>query len=92
MKAVSSLKKFYSIPRDTDEDILDGHILFVDTDPQHSYGILSKYYEHKADNERRCLDVGAGIGRTSAFLCEFFKEMEMLEPSDMYRQRAIQRM
>ena len=33
LKTVSSLKKFYSVPRDTDEDMLDGHTLFVDTDP-----------------------------------------------------------
>ena len=68
LKTVSSLKKFYSIPRETDEDMLDGHTPFVAADPEHSHGILSKYYERKADNERRCLDVGAGIGRVSAVL------------------------
>ena len=67
-KTVSSLKKFYSVPRETDEDMLDGHTTFVATDPEHSHGILSKYYERKVENERRCLDVGAGIGRVSAVL------------------------
>ena len=33
LKTVSSLKKFYSVPRDTDEDMLDGHTPFVATDP-----------------------------------------------------------
>ena len=33
LKTISSLKKFYSVPRDTDEDMLDGHTPFVATDP-----------------------------------------------------------
>ena len=31
--------------------MLDGHTTFVATDPEHSHGILSKYYERKVDNE-----------------------------------------
>ena len=54
--------------------------------------MLSKHYKREADNERRCLDVGAGIGRVSTILSEWFTEVHMIEPSDIYRQRAIQRM
>ena len=40
LKTVWTAKDFYSVPRTTDEDMLDGQQLFVDADPQHSIQLL----------------------------------------------------
>jgi len=91
VKKLTCLKDFYK-NRQGNLEMLDGHTPFLDADPLHSITALKAVFGKKATKEH-VLECGAGNGRVSeSVLMEFFKKIDMIEPSDNLREAAIKKM
>ncbi len=78
--------------RDTDVDMPDGAEELEKPDPDHSNKVLKGTYR-TFKPYHTVLELGAGQGRVSkAVLFNYFGVVDMLEPSDKMRARAIARM
>ena len=72
--------------------MLDNHKVFEDEDPIHSLKLLGRTWPSKGKG-KSVLEPGAGIGRVSeTVLCKYFAHIDILEPSENMRTRAVERM